>query len=236
MKRSIVYEADEVASIGRSPLGVAAGLLALAVCALALQSSATPVYTLLAGGNNIAAASAFPTGGTLSMVASNDAPFSVSTPDGPLAGNVVSLVLSGDTSNPYGGLTFTYLLSLNPAAMGDSASAMTVGSYGGFMTDVSYNLEIPSEIAPSNFTRSLTGNGSTIRFLWSNNGGLQPGQIGAEVVVQTDAHNFQETLGGVIDSQTVNIDTFAPIPEPGIGSLLATGLGALFYFRRRSSK
>ncbi len=234
MKRSIAYEV-EVSKTSRTLVGILATGLFLAVCAFSPNASATPVYTLLQGGNNPAQASAFPTG-PVSMVASNDVSFSVSTPDGPLAGNVLSLVLSGDTSNPYGGLTFTYQLFLSPAAVGDSASAMTVGSYGGFDTDVSYKLLLGTDIAPSNFTRSLTGNGSTIRFLWSNNGGLQPGQNGAEVIVQTDAHSFQETLGGVIDSQTVNVETFAPVPEPGIGSLLATSLGALFIFRRRGSK
>ena len=170
--------------------------------------------------------SSSPTGGT--VLDTITTPFTSSTIDG----TVVSQVITGDSSNPYGGLTFTYSIFLNNFSS-DSLSEMTVGSYGGFTANVSYDLT-GSEVAPSNFTRSTTGNGDTIRFYFSNSGGLQPGQTGALVVVQTAALSFTPALGSVIDSQSVNISTLAPIPEPGIASLFVAGFGALALWRRNS--
>lgn len=169
--------------------------------------------------------SAFPVGGTVLDTVTT--PFTSSTIDG----TVVSQVISGDSSNPYGGLTFTYSLSMNTFSS-DSASEITIGSFGGTLDDVSYDLT-GSEVAPSNFTRSSTGNGSTIRFLFANGGGLMPGQTGALVVVQTSATAFGPAVGGVIDSQTVNISTLAPVPEPAIASLFVA-LGAVAIWRRNS--
>jgi hypothetical protein len=203
-------------------LCVLGGLLALS--SLAPHAAALGIYTLAPGGNIVANPSAFPTGGTILDTITT--PFTSSTIDG----TVVSTVIRGDSSNPYGGLTFTYSLSLNNFSS-DSSSEMTIGSYGGFVTDVSYNLT-GGEIAPSNFTRSITQNGSVIRFLWSSEGGIMPGQTGALIVVQTAANNFTPASGGVIDSQTVNISTLAPVPEPGIASLLVSGLGVFAFCRR----
>ena len=226
--KTAVAENGQNAVFRRRFLEIIAAGLCLSACSLAPRAVAS-IYTLSPGGNITATASAFPVGGT--AVDSTSYTFSSSTIDG----TVISTVYSGDTSNPYHGLTFTYLLMLSGAST-DSASEMTVGSYGGFMTDVSYNPSSDGGVAPSNFTRSTTGSGSTLRFLWSNGGGILPGENGALVVVQTSATSFGTAPGGVIDSQTVNISVLAPVPEPEIGSLVAMGLGALFIFRRRSSK
>lgn len=207
-----------------------AGVFATAVCLSAWSfapRAAASIYTLAPGGNIAALSSDYPTGGTVLDTVTD--PFTSSTIDG----TIISQVISGDPSNPYGGLTFTYLVEDNAVAT-DSVSEMTVGSYGGFLTDVSYNAT-GSEVLPSNFTRSATGSGSTIRFLWSSGGGIQPDQTGALIVVQTSAQNYAPAQGGVIDSQTVNISTLAPVPEPGTVSLLIAGLG-LFFFSRRNSK
>lgn len=206
-------------------VAVCAAGAALSFCSLVPQAVAS-VYTLPPGGNILATSSAFPVGGTVLDTVTT--PFTSSTIDG----TVVSQVISGDSSNPYGGLTFTYSLSMNTFSS-DSASEITIGSYGGTIDDVSYNLT-GSEVAPSNFTRSSTGDGSTIRFLFSNGGGLMPGQTGALIVVQSSATAFAPAVGGVIDSQTVNISTLAPVPEPGIASLFLVALGAFSVWRRNS--
>jgi hypothetical protein len=109
---------------------------------------------------------------------------------------------------------------------------MTVGSYGGFLTDVSYNSNFSAGVAPSDFSRN--GDGSILQFSYNNNGGLPPNESSAEIVVQTNAKNFQTAMGGVIDSTTANVSVLAPVPEPAIGSLFATGLGAFLFWRRRS--
>lgn len=208
-----------------------AGSLCLSAVLLVLPSSAS-IYTLAPGGNITATSSGFPTGGTL--LDSISLPYTSPT----IAGTVTSKVYSGDPSNPYsGGLTFTYSLTMSgPAGTIDAVSELTAGGYAGFQTDVSYN---PSGggIAPSNFSRS-SAPGDVLQFFFSNGGGIALGDTSALIVVQTDAHNFEQNVnGGVIDSQPSNVGLLTPaVPEPAIGSLLATGLGILFVFRRRNSK
>lgn len=208
---------------------ILAASLFLSAVLLALPSPAS-IYTLPPGGNIAASSSTFGTGGTL--LYTTNLPFASSTIDG----TVISSVYSGDPSNPYGGLTFTYLLTLSgPPGTVDSVSELTAGGYGGFQTDVSYNMAA-GEVAPSNFSRS-SAPGSVLQFFFSNNGGIALGETGALIVVQTDASNFQETgNGGVIDSVPSNVGLLTPVPEPAIGSLLAVGLSALFVFRRRNSR
>lgn len=224
--RTTISRGFEVRQKRGKLLAVCAAGLALAAYSVAPQASAIGVYTLPVGGNILASPSAFPTGGTVLDTVTT--PFTSSTIDG----TVVSQVISGDPSNPYGGLTFTYSLSMNTFSS-DSASEITIGSYGNTIDDVSFNLT-GAEVAPSNFTRSTTGDGSVIRFLFANGGGLMPGQTGALVVVQSSATAFAPAVGGVIDSQTVNISTLAPVPEPGIVSLFVAALGVFGLWRRNS--
>lgn len=206
----------------RSLIILAVGLL-LCTC-LFVPRAMADIYTLDPGGNITASSSVFPTGGT--VVATNGFAFNSATLDG----IVLSRVYQGDPSNPYGGLTFTYSLIMFSGSS-DSLSELTVGSYGGLSTDVSYNSI--GGVAPSNFTRSA-GDGDTLRFFFSNNGGILPGQPGDILVVQTSATSFGTAMGGVIDSIPANVTVLAPVPEPAIGSLCAIALGALL-FRRRSS-
>src|SRR5579862_4002605 len=180
------------------PLILAASLLSCA-CLLAPKAVAS-VYTLAPGGNITATSSVFPTGGT--VVATNGFTFN----SGTLDGIIQSTVYQGDTSNPYGGLTFTYSLILFSGSS-DSLSELTVGSYGGFSTDVSY--ESIGGALPSNFSRT-SGSGDTLRFFFSNsNGGILPGQIGDILVVQTSAQGFQTAMGGVIDGFPANVSVLA---------------------------
>jgi hypothetical protein len=194
---------------------------------LSSRGALASIYTLLPGADIPAASSTFPTSAT--PLQTNSFAFSSSTLDG----TITSIVYSGDSSNPYNGLTFTYLVSLTSASI-DFSSEFTVGSYGGVQTDVSYN-STGGEVVPSDFGRS-SGTGDILRLFYSNGGGIAPGQTGALIVVQTDAHSYQSEMGGVINSSTADVMILTPLPEPAVGSLLVTGLGALFIFRRRYSK
>lgn len=184
------------------------------------------VYTLNPGGNNNPAlGSAFPAGGTL--VGSNYYAFN----SGTLDGEITSLAYRGDLGNPYGGLTFTYSVDLFSDSS-DTLSELTVGSFGGFTTDLSYNTN-SGGVVPSNFTRS-SGTGDVLHFFFSGPGAVTGGTDTALVVVQTGASQFQTVQGAVIDSLSANVSALAPVPEPAVSSLFAAGLGALFLFRRRS--
>lgn len=203
-------------------IGVLAASLLLCASLFAPRAIAG-IYTLNPGGDITATASLFPTGAH--GVATNSSLFNSGTIDG----SVTSIVFQGDTSNPYGGLTFTYFLTLFGDSS-DSLSKMTVGSYGGFLTDVSYNSSFSAGVAPSDFSRNADG--SILQFSFNNGGGLLPGENAAEIVVQTSAQGFKTAMGGVIDSIPANVSVLAPVPEPGVGSLFATGLGALLFWRR----
>ena len=188
------------------------------------QLQAVTVYTLNPGGFVTALTSPYPTGGiTLASVSS---PFS----SGVLTGTLLSRAISGDPSNPYGGLTFTYLLSLS-AASTQPASQISVSSFGSFLTDVSYNTNAPG-VFPSNFSRS--SDGAVVRFSFFSPNVL-PGQTTALLVVQTDAVNYSPTLAGIIDGTTVNVNALAPIavPEPATCALMGLVLGILTVLRRR---
>ena len=208
---------------------LATGLLLSAV-SLALPAKAS-IYTLSSPGTITPSSSTFPTGGT--MLAQTSLPF-VNNPLGTLNGTVTSTVYSGDPSNPYGGLTFTYLVMSSSSSI-DDASELTVGGYNGFLTDVSYN---PSPafptVAPTQFSRT-GGIDDTLEIFWEG-AGIQPGQTGALIVVQTSAHNFELGSGAVQDTIGADVSVYAPVPEPATSSLLISGLGAFFIFRNRRSK
>ena len=220
--------------VGRSSKSlaiIAVGLLSTGL--FASRASATTIYTLGVGqGNNSPSATGYPVGGTL--VSSYTNPFTASSGGLTIQGTVTSDVISGDTSNPYGGYTFEYLLTLT--GVNDVVGGMSAIGFAGFQTDVSYNPNmLVGGIAPSSFSRSSAiNNGTTLTFVWSPN--ISPGQSGDWIIVQTDAHNFGLGTGNVMDGEGTGISVLTPVPEPQIASLAVMGLGALFLFRRRNSK
>lgn len=213
---------------GKTVTAMAAAGLLLTTLSFAPRALATDQYALLPGGEiNPAVSSTFPTGG--SLVTSTTENFT----SGTLNGSVVSSVIKNDSSNPYGGLTFTYLLTLGTGPA-DSASELTVGSYGGFSTDVSYNSG--TGIAPNIFSRNNVLGGNVLQFQWTS--GLPVGDSADLIVVQTSASNYGITSGGVLFdvASGVNLnDLYAPstraVPEvTGTAGLLAIALGGLFVF------
>lgn len=231
MKR-VLADNDGIVEIRRRSkfLKIFAGALLLSAGLFTPNGATASVYTLLPGATIAASPSTFPVGGT--VLSTFTGSFSSSTIDG----TVTSTVIRGDSSNPYGGLTFEYLLTMTGGS--DNISEMTSGGYAGYQTDVSFNPSTPTAgIPPSFFSRSSAGvnNGDTLEYSWILNK-LSPGQSGDLVVVQTSANNFGFSQGGVIDSLTANVTLLTPVPEPQIASLAAMGLGALFIFLRRKSK
>lgn len=209
-----------------SEISALAGLVSALSCAPAFCDT----YTLLPGTVAPSLNSGFPIGGTtLDSVIS---PFN----NGVLAGTLTSQVLSGDTSNPYaGGLTFTYQLSISPSSR-DSATQLSLSSFAGFQTDLSYTTNGSGFIpAPSQFGRNSSG--SVISCFWLTSP-VTPGSESALIVVQTDSANYQDSLAGIIDGLTVNVASLAPIavPEPGMMGLLLVGLGCVFAAKSRAGR
>jgi len=198
--------------------------LATMLCLIS-TSNAAP----LSPGNTISAPAESDPTGTLSLLDTISNSFSTAS----FSGALISSVYSGDTSNPNGtaDLTFTYELLLFSGP--DSASSVSIGSFAGFSTDVSY--QTPSiGLAPATISRNPTGS-QAVRFDFTGNGYLPPGTNSAWLVVQTDAGGW--TLGNatVADSQgAANVSALTPVvvPEPSSLGLIAFGLTALAGYRR----
>ena len=166
-----------------------------------------------------------PVGGT--VVASQTIPFNV---PGFFDGSLRSEVIRGG-NNPFGAnaLTFTYRI-VNAASSPNAIARFTIDPYTGFQTDASF--QTPSVgVNPALIDRNTA---DTVGFSFSQQigpGALLPGTNSATLVVQTDATNFQNALGNIIDSGAISVLSFAPIPEPA--TLGLAGFAALALVRRR---
>lgn len=168
-----------------------------------------------------------PVGGVL--VASASTPFTTADLDGTL----FSSVYSGDTSNPLGGLTFTYQVFLSPNSL-HKATKFSVGSYANSQTDASY--QTGGGVAPNYAERGNDGGGfgDIIGFGFGPGDALAipAGANSALLVVQTDFLGYQSTLGSIANGDAAaSLSTFAPavIPEPSTAALSVMG-GVAFLF------
>jgi hypothetical protein len=151
------------------------------------------------------------------------------------SGTLLSQVYAGDPSNPFGGLTFSYVIANDPTSL-DAIERFTAVNFTGFLTDVGF---VPgSPFAPSLVDRSLFGD--TIGFSFFNNAGLLqilPGQTSTQLVIRTNAQFFNNVNDSVIDGAVVSVASFGPtlVPEPATLGLVALGIGmgALSHARRK---
>ena len=210
-------------SIRRFAFGLTAVLLLLAVQARA---------ALIAPGQTMAVpVEPDPTGG---VVVAGGVPVPFISPPGPgqFSGTLTTTVISGDPSNPFGGLTFVYQLANNTSSQA-GIGRMTNINFTGFNTDVS--AQPATGQIPDGVDRSI-GSGAVIGWTWSTppGAGLAPGQTSARLVVQTNAPAFQPVPANIIDGSTVQAASFGPlVPEPATAGVLTIGLGAML-IRRRS--
>jgi hypothetical protein len=160
------------------------------------------------------------------------------TAAGAFSGSLKTTVLSGDTSNPYGGLTFIYELTNDGTAGPNSIGRMSLDGFAPFLIDASY--QIPAAgIAPASIDRNPSGDVVGFNFvpLASDpaTGFLAPGDSSAVLVLQTDATAYARgTFGSLIDGGVATVDTIVPVPEPSTMVLVLASLaGAAVIARRR---
>ncbi|MBX7168886.1 MAG: PEP-CTERM sorting domain-containing protein [Pirellulales bacterium] len=169
-----------------------------------------------------------PTGGVI--IASMSTPFSIA---GSYSGDLISEVISGDPSNPLGGLTFTYCIVVNTGP--NSVSNMTVQNWGGFLADASYKVPLPpGDIAPAVVTRNPAGSVISWSFfpipqLDPNTGFLVAGTKSPFLVLQSDAPNYELAFAAFNDGGITTASTFGPsvVPEPSTVALALTGVGLI---------
>jgi hypothetical protein len=178
-----------------------------------------------------------PVGGTI-LFPGVPVPFTGTGPFG-YTGTLTSTVITGDVTNPLGGLTFTYLLH-NNATSATALERINMPDFSGFSTDVSYQL-IPGNVAPSQTDRSF-GPGAIVGWDYtgapSGLGTILPGQTSMLMVVQTNAPQFDLTQSAsIIDGSIASVATIGPSPtlispEPAL-SLTFAAVGAVAMMRRR---
>jgi MYXO-CTERM domain-containing protein len=162
------------------------------------------------------------------VIASQTLPFSTSL----YSGTLTSQVISGDTNNPHGGLTFTFLLS-NDARSSSSLNRLTLNGFtNAFSVDASWFGSSPN-IAPFAVDRDGTGVvGFSFNTILPGFLRIAPGTSSTLLILQTNSTTYFNTLASVIDGRVTQVGSFAPVPTPGVASLLGLG-GALAVRRRR---
>jgi hypothetical protein len=201
-------------------------ILACIIGLSAAQVTAAPI-TMNPGDSQFVPTGAGPTGGAVQ--AGTGIP--VAFLSGTFHGTLTSTVIAGDPSNPYGGLTFTYLLvnmTAPPPPQGE-IDRITINDYDTFAVDASYQSPTAGFL-PTLVDRDLTGDVMGFSFLnlpgHLGHGPLPPGFTSALMVLQTNAQFYKPTLASVIDGSVASVASFAPnVPEPS--SIVLAGLGLL---------
>jgi hypothetical protein len=164
-------------------------------------------------------------------------------------GTVREVVVSGDSNNPYGGLTFIYQVS--GVSTGD-IGRITGDGYTLKKTDVivadagSSSVTLTYLPGTSHFvsggTAASTADrstmpadaGDTVGFNFSSF--LNPGNNSELLIIRTNATGYQPGDIALLDSGIASLTGFSPTPEPSTMALLGLqviGLGAFLVYRRK---
>jgi len=145
---------------------------------------------------------------------------------------VREVVVSGDTSNPRGGLDYVYQISVTKGTV----ASLVGSSFASFLTDVGQNRLSVGFVVPfvagtqgaDNATRSLDGSSVNFNFVPA----LTTSPFGAGVsyvlFVLTNSQAFGEGVIGIVDSanSSTGVGGFAPafagVPEPSSLIIMAS--------------
>jgi hypothetical protein len=198
------------------------------MAALTMCAGTSLGVMLLPGATVVASAEPDPAGGTV-LATTGPVPYTASN----FSGTLTSTVIAGDATNPYGGLTFVYQVT-NSSASINSIGRATFLDFTGWLTDVSFQTPLAG-LAPALADRGAAGDFVGFTFVPAplGPGVLMPGMSTAQLVVQTNAPAWKNSIANVIDGSVAgNILALAPaVPEPATVSLLA--LAGLALLRRR---
>jgi len=178
-----------------------------------------------------------PIGGTVIAGGTTVPIISLNYPDFGFTGTLTTSVISGDITNPYGGLTFTYLITNDAGSISD-IDRITINGFAGVLTDISYDLS-SSGIDPSGLSRS-SGFGTTVGFVF-HSPPVSPDTASALLVIQTNVLQYYNNVFQVIDGDIAQGMTYAatplgsgnPLPEPTTLAVAGMGITSLLIRRRR---
>ena len=145
-------------------------------------------------------------------------------------GMLTSTVINNDTSNPFGGLTFTYLL-VNDANSSQPIGRVTFNGFATYLVDAGYQTPATGR-APTLINRSVDDVIGFSYIATIGPGVLSPGLTSALMVVQTNATAYTFDHASVINGDIASAPIYAPIPEPATAAFL--GVCALLMLRRRA--
>jgi hypothetical protein len=206
-----------------------------ALFAITAQAAPLPPGSLVTTPTGLPTQNA-PTGG-VKIVDNFESAF-VSQGSGAYSGKLVTNVISGDTSNPLGGLTFTYEL-FNDQSSTHSLNRFTVNGWDSLNLDVVSGLPAPAgAVIPAFADREASGTSIGFSFVRApiGPGALAPGQRSTTMVVYTNANVFVPTNAYVLDGFPANMLTFAPVPEPSTMVLAGAGLALTIAGMARRSR
>jgi hypothetical protein len=146
---------------------------------------------------------------------------------GAFSGDLTTEVYSGNSGNPYGGLTFVYTLSNDGASGPNSIGRMSLASFLGFSVGAAY--EVDGGIAPASIDRNPSGDVIGFNFVPTpldvNAGFMGPGLSSSKLIIHTDATAYTAAVASLIDGGVTTVPTVGPVvPEP---STVVLALGAI---------
>ncbi len=187
--------------------------------------------------------------GSFTLVDSMSTAFTSDNPTS-FSGVLDSWVLSGNTDNPLGGLSFVYRLT-NDQTSNDALHRLAVNGYSGLQVEAGYlsgglsptGSAVVGGLTPTLVDRGVApGDNAGFSFLAGTISGLtfeslNPGQTSRYLVMYTNSPIYSTSIASVIDGSVASAATFAPIPEPETYAMMLAGMGLMgFVARRRSSK
>jgi hypothetical protein len=202
---------------------------ALSLALVVISASSASASFMAPGASLLASPEPDPVGGIV-VGTTGPVPFATAS----YSGTLDSTVISGDVTNPFGGLTFTYLLT-NSAVSSGEIDRLSVNDYAGFLVDASY--QVPTAgLPPTLMNRS--GLGDVVGFTYVGapigSGVLTPGSSSALMVVQTNATLFAPTLASVLNGVGTMVSSLGPaVPEPCSVVLAGLGMVAVVCVRLR---
>lgn len=186
--------------------------------------------------------------GSFTLVDSMSSAF-ISTDTTAFSGVLDSWVLSGNTDNPLGGLSFVYRVT-NSQTSNDAIHRLAVNGYSGVAVEAGYldggtsptGGAVVGGLTPTLVDRGIApGDNAGFSFLAGTVSGLtfnslNPGEVSSYLVLYTNSPIYSTRMASVIDGSVASAATFAPIPEPETYAMMLAGLGLMGFVARRRSK